>query len=349
MWQGIEGHDEIVELFRRTLGSGRLASTYLFVGPEGIGKRAFALALSRCLLCVESADEELTACGQCESCRLLAAGNHPDLLSIGLPEGKSSLPISLFIGDEKEPGLCHNLSLRPYLSTRKIAIIDDADDLNPFSANSLLKTLEEPPNHSLLILIGTALSKQLPTVRSRAQIIRFRPLSKPLVKKLLIDSEISTDEVELARLAELSEGSLARAQDLARPELWEIRAAILERLARPTWDLADTEKMVQQFVQDSGKEAALRRDALRTVVGFVLAFYEALVRRQMGSADVEEQSLRRIVQRACESLGTTDIELCLHRMDACLDALEQVDRNANQGLVISHWLHSLTAPTPSIV
>src|SRR3990170_3414722 len=175
MWHGIEGHDEVVEQFRRTLGSGRLASTYLFVGPGGIGKRTFAVELSRCLLCLETADEELAACGRCESCRLFAAGNHPDLQLVGLPEGKSSLAISLFIGDDQEPGLCHHLALRPFLSARKIAVIDDADDLNPYSANSLLKTLEEPPDHSLLILIGTALSKQLPTVRSRAQIIRFRP------------------------------------------------------------------------------------------------------------------------------------------------------------------------------
>ena len=347
MWQGIEGHDEVVEHFRHMLGCRRLASTYLFIGPAGIGKRTFAVELSRCLLCLETADESLAACGRCESCRLFAAGNHPDLHLIGLPQGKSSLAISLFVGDEQEPGLCHHLALRPFLSTRKIAVIDDADDLNPYSANSLLKTLEEPPDHSLLILIGTALGKQLPTVRSRAQIIRFRPLAKSLLSKLLLDKQIVAEEKDAARLAELSEGSLTRAQELARPELWEIRQAILEQLARPTWDLADTERMVQQFVQDSGKEASVRRDALRTVIGFVLAFYQALVRSQVGGSSVDEASLRQIVDLAHTTADSADLDLCLEKIDACLDALDQVDRNANQALVISHWLQALTTPVRS--
>ena len=89
MWRGIFGHDEIVERFRQTLAAGRLASTYLFVGPPGIGKRRFAMELARSLLCTESPDAALEPCGQCDSCRLFAAGNHPDLEVVGLPPDKS--------------------------------------------------------------------------------------------------------------------------------------------------------------------------------------------------------------------------------------------------------------------
>jgi DNA polymerase-3 subunit delta' len=92
MWQGILQHDEIAERFRTVLRRGRLASTYLFVGPEGIGKRRFALALAKALLCPNNAEDPLEPCGRCESCRLFDAGNHPDLDLVGLPKDKSTLP-----------------------------------------------------------------------------------------------------------------------------------------------------------------------------------------------------------------------------------------------------------------
>src|SRR6476619_1277004 len=101
MWRGIYGHDDVVERFRRILSSGKLASTYLFVGPPGVGKRRFALELAHSLLCTETADAGLEPCGKCESCRMFAAGNHPDLESIELPADKSTLPIEAFIGDRE--------------------------------------------------------------------------------------------------------------------------------------------------------------------------------------------------------------------------------------------------------
>ncbi|MEM1303572.1 MAG: hypothetical protein AAGG46_01670, partial [Planctomycetota bacterium] len=76
------GHEKVFGLFRRTLARGRLASTYLFVGEEGVGKRTAAFALARGLLCSNPAGDGLTPCGDCESCRLTAAGNHPDLLTV---------------------------------------------------------------------------------------------------------------------------------------------------------------------------------------------------------------------------------------------------------------------------
>jgi DNA polymerase-3 subunit delta' len=159
MWQGIIGHDGVVEQFRRTLASGRLASTYLFVGPPGVGKRRFAVELAGALLCTETPENLLEACGRCESCHLFAAGNHPDLEVVALPADKSSLPIKLFIGENEQrnkEGLCHRLALKPYFGRRKIAIVDDADYFSIASANCLLKTLEEPPPSALLILIGTS-------------------------------------------------------------------------------------------------------------------------------------------------------------------------------------------------
>ena len=128
-------------------------------------------------------------CEYCPSCLQVAARTHPDLEIVSKPEDKSFLPLELFIGDKEhrmKEGLCHRIAMKPFQGGRKIAIIDDADFLNAEGANCLLKTLEEPPPQSVLILIGTSPAKQLPTIRSRCQLIRFRPLRTDQVEELLL-------------------------------------------------------------------------------------------------------------------------------------------------------------------
>ena len=177
-WQGIAGHDEIVARFRTMLARGRLASTFLFVGPAGVGKRTFATRLAAALLCQTQPPAALDPCGVCSSCLQVAAGTHPDLLRVSKPADKSFIPLELFIGPKEkrmQQGLCHDISLKPFMGGGRVAIIDDADYLNEEGANSLLKTLEEPPPQSVLILIGTSADRQLPTIRSRAALSASAP------------------------------------------------------------------------------------------------------------------------------------------------------------------------------
>ncbi len=172
-WQGILGHDEIAERFRHALAQDRLASTFLFVGPDGIGKRSFALRLAQTLLCETRDPALLDPCGHCTGCVQVLAGTHPDFLVVRRPTGKSFIPLGLLKGDEPDypvrQSLLCSLAMRPFCGGRKVAIIDDADFLNVEGANCLLKTLEEPPPRSVLILIGTSADRQLPTIRSRAK------------------------------------------------------------------------------------------------------------------------------------------------------------------------------------
>ena len=165
IWEKIRGHTHQVDMFRRAAGRGRLSHAYLFVGPEGIGKRMFARALAQCLFCDRFDDTQLEACGECPACRQMLAGTHPDFLTVCVPDGKSELPIDLLAGpiDRRgREGLCYDLSLRPMSANRKVAVIDDTDRMNDESANSLLKTLEEPPIDSTLILISTNPDSLLP-------------------------------------------------------------------------------------------------------------------------------------------------------------------------------------------
>ena len=121
-WSGLRGHTAQREHFEGILAAGRLGHAYLLVGPEGIGKRRFARCLAACLLCPETDPEILEACDKCRSCKQIAAGSHPDLLEVGLPEGKNVVPISLLIGDHESrgrAGLCYELSLSPMENTRE--------------------------------------------------------------------------------------------------------------------------------------------------------------------------------------------------------------------------------------
>ena len=114
-WHGVCGHDGVVERFRRALARGRLASSFLFAGPEGIGKRTFALKLAQGLLCERRPEEALDPCEECPGCLQVAAGSHPDVALVSKPKDKSFLPLELLIGDKEHrmrQGLCRSIALK---------------------------------------------------------------------------------------------------------------------------------------------------------------------------------------------------------------------------------------------
>ena len=169
-WHSIRGHDRVVAELRRSLEQGRFPHAMLFVGLEGIGKRTFARKLAQSLLCETVAADRLDPCESCPGCLQVEAQTHPDYTEAARPEDRHELPIAV-IRD-----LCEHFALKPARGIRKIAILDDADDLNEEAANAFLKTLEEPPPGAVLILIGTSVEVQLQTIVSRCQVVRFDPL-----------------------------------------------------------------------------------------------------------------------------------------------------------------------------
>jgi DNA polymerase-3 subunit delta' len=342
-WQGIEGHGDIVEQFRRSLARGRLASTYLFVGPEGVGKHLFGRKLAQTLLCQANPPEHLNPCGQCAGCRQVLAGTHPDLLEVCKPTDKSEIPVQLLIGSGERrmhEGLCHDISLKPFMGGRRVAIIDDADHLNEEGANCLLKTLEEPPPRSVMVLVGTSADRQLPTIRSRSQIIRFGRLHDDVVASLLMDEGVAANIDEARRLAAYSEGSIARARELTDADLWKFREELLSRLAEAPLDSVRLAKSVLTFVDEAGKEAPRRRARARQLVAFAAEFYRQLMRRLAGASPTGDVELDAIVGRAATTWSADD-ETAAACVDRCLDALAHIDRNANQAIWIECWLDDL--------
>jgi DNA polymerase III subunit delta' len=344
-WHGIDGHNDVVEQFRRAIARGRLASSFLFAGPPGVGKRTFALKLAQAMLCQTRPEAVLDPCGTCPSCSQVAAGTHPDVISVAKPDEKAFIPVELLIGDRehrRQQGLCHDLSLKPLLGGRKIAVIDDADYLNAEGANALLKTLEEPPPRSVLILIGTTPAKQLPTIRSRCQLIRFQPLPIAVVANLLLTKGLASSPSEAQRLAQYSEGSLQRATELADPDLWSFRDSLYGALSEPMLNSLSLAKTVATFVDEAGKEAPARRTRFRQVIAFAAEFYRQLLHAQCGVSVSADSELQNHVARAV-SRGPIDGQATAARIDRCLDAAAQIDRNANQSTLIECWLDDLAA------
>jgi DNA polymerase-3 subunit delta' len=342
-WQGIEGHDAVVEQFRRGLGRGRLASTFLFVGPPGIGKRLFAEKLAQALLCPHVPAEDLAPCGTCTSCVQVASRTHPDLYIVEKPRDRSSIPLALFVGDDAHrmrEGLCHDIALKPFMGGRKVAIIDDADALGEEAANCLLKTLEEPPPRSVLILIGTSADKQLPTIRSRCQTIRFQPLNPSAVAGILQARGLVADSQQAQRLAEFAEGSMLRAVELADDELWTFRQQLLHALAAGQLDSVALARQLMALVESAGKEATVRRNRARQLVGFTIDFYRQLLRAQSGLQPSADPPLVRAVEQALLRWGG-GVESAAACIERSLAALEHIDRNAHQTTLLECWLDDL--------
>jgi DNA polymerase III subunit delta' len=339
------GHDPVFDRFRRTIRAGRLASTFLFVGPPGIGKKAFALQLAQGLLCDRRPEEALDPCGQCPACAQVLAGTHPDIVVVQKPADKNFIPLELLIGDKEHrmrEGLCHDISLKPFSGRRKVAIIDDADYLNQEGANALLKTLEEPPPHSILILIGTSEQRQLPTIRSRCQVVRFSPLAASDVADLLLSTGACSDETLARQAAALSGGSLAKAVQWCDEDFLAFRASLLEHLAQRDYDLPPLAKSVTSFVEGAGKEASQKRARMREVLSMGLEFYEQLVASLSGAITAQHDSALQSAVAAAARWWPGDAETAAACVETCLDALGHVDSNANLTALAEWWLDELS-------
>lgn len=173
----IEGQPRAVELLRRALGSDRVAHAYAFIGPAGSGRTTTALAFAQDIFCsgVREVGDDRTGCGRCRHCRLVAARQHPDLHVIvpTPPEKNPRGARAIRIGDIRE--LERLAALKPAMARMKIFIVDDADRMTGESPQAFLKTLEEPPAQTLVILILPRARAVPATVLSRCQLVRFAP------------------------------------------------------------------------------------------------------------------------------------------------------------------------------
>ncbi len=213
----IVGHERQKKLLQHAFSSDKLAHAYLFSGFDGIGKRLMALALARLLFC-----DAGSGCGKCGACRRIDHNNHPDLHTLD-PDGQ-------FIKIEQVRALQRKLAYRPLESARHFVLIDAAERMHPGAANALLKTLEEPPHGTIIILLSSQPQALLPTVKSRCQHLPFSRLRQADIDKVL-QSQVA-DETERNILAALAQGSLNNAFGSDRNFYLNTRRDVFTRISR---------------------------------------------------------------------------------------------------------------------
>lgn len=326
------GHDEAKRWFANSLAKGCLSGSFLLVGPPGIGKAALAKWIAKCLLCDQSGARSLSCCGRCPTCLQVEAETHPDLVQIRKPEDRAYIPVELLIGpaeNRMREGFNRDIRLRPFHGTRKVAILHDADYLNDEGANSLLKTLEEPPPDSLIFLLGTNEQRQLPTIRSRCRIVRLHPPRGEQAVELMRLRGIDCDAATAERAIELCGGDCQAAAEVLTVEGAKLRQAITQRLSPPPINPVELARVITSVIDDLGKAAsgAAKRDRLRDILSIAIdTFRQQLI----DSADRPEQ-----------------LAPIIYRLDRSIGAIAQVQRNANQTTLIECWAADLARGNPA--
>jgi len=311
----ITGHEQPISLLQASIRSERLAHAYLFHGEARIGKFMTAVRLAQALNCEQPAHaDNLDSCGRCRSCLQIAARTYPDY-SVIEPDPESATPQ---IKIEQVREIEQQFVYRPLIGERKICLIDDADRLTIGAANALLKTLEEPPGHSLFVLT-TSRPHALPiTIRSRCQALRFTTPARTQVEAaLILTRELSPADARF--LAVLTDGRIGEA---LTTNVAEVRARQQECLA-----LVKPESLTSSTTVLSAAESLAKTDRGEETLNWLARWIRDLVIVIVGGdhdqiLHVDQLAeLRRYAQRA-------DIDTLLH----LLNDIERIEQQATRHL-----------------
>lgn len=337
-FDSILGHERPIDRLKAAIRSGRLSHAYLFVGPEGVGKALVAQELAKAVLCL--AEEDDRPCDECRACRKVSHGNHPDVRVFAPADG------SRFIKIETIRELQREISLKPMEGRYRAFVLDDCHSMTPESSNCLLKTLEEPPDASLLMLVTAKPEALLDTIISRCQPIRFSPLPLPEFEGFLAERQ-GIQGPQAKFLARYAHGSPGRAARLLSEGVLDRRQWAIENLSAVS--AADNFRIAAEILaytrKGSGSQEE-RRAKARELFGYGLLLYRDLLLLKHGASpdlllNVDYDGL---VQERAGDLGVRQVE---QLVQVVLDTQEQLDRNANIDLAVENGITKLAVTMES--
>ena len=253
----IVGHEQIKEHMQAAIRDKKPFHAYLFQGEEGVGKEALARTFAAGLQCQsESADKP---CKECVSCRQMESGNQPDV--IWVTREKASLGV-----DEIREQLCNTMDIKPFSSPYKIYLVPEAEKMTEAAQNALLKTIEEPPEYGIVILMTSNISALLPTIQSRCLTMEFRPLSTAVVESYVKD-HCQVPDYQARASAAFAQGNLGKAMRYAKSEDFIERKDHIISLLRHVEQM-DLSEMLAVI-----KDLGTRKDEVRDYIDLMVLWY----------------------------------------------------------------------------
>lgn len=220
-FQEIWGNQRLLQHLRIAVKNRKTSHAYLFVGGAGAGKRMIAMTFAKYLLC---ADPKAEPCGICDSCRVFDSGNHPDVIPVTTE--KKTLGV-----DEIRGQILETVDIKPYHYDKKIYIIHQAHTMTVQAQNALLKTLEEPPEYAVFLLLAENMDVFLPTVLSRTVTLKISPISEKELSQYLMQKAIVSQE-EAVFFAAYGQGRIGHALELIEDETFrQMREDLLRQMS----------------------------------------------------------------------------------------------------------------------
>lgn len=311
----IVGHQQIVQTLMNAVSSKRVVHAYLFAGPPGVGKETAAWAFARALLCSQPVAGD--ACGVCRACRQVEHLNHPDLYTVQ-PSGSS-------IKIEQIRGMLRRIPYRAYQGGRKVFLIHQAERMTADASNCLLKTLEEPPGDTVLILISDQPQSLLPTILSRCQQCAFKGIPLPELVGGLVDLH-GLDQVGASLPAAMAGGSMGKALAYAAGT-FQAERSIAIRLAH---DLAGAGSL--EALTMAG-QLAEQKDKVSAILEILKCWYrDLLVFALTGEAGLlYHLDQTEVVEKEA---GCFETERLLEILEEIEATRSKIDANANTRLAL---------------
>lgn len=323
-FEDIVGQYRAIRSLKNAIQKNRLAHAYLFTGVNGIGKFSTAMNLAMAVNCLSPANSD--SCGECVSCSKIKNRNHPDVRIIE--------PYGNFIHIDQIREMGKGLALRPIEGQRKVYVVRDAEKMQDVAANSLLKTLEEPPSHALLVIIALEAKALLPTIISRCQNIAFNPIAPhEIERKLLEEKGLKDHSAHLLSL--LARGNLRWALTVDTQTLVKRRDYLLSKIM--TLSYKEPEKILS-FVEVLTKSDDDISDALEILKSWFRDLIVFKNIKQMSHLIIHVDLLDKIR----DSSKHFSVEHLLKMLEAIHYAEKALNRNANKVLTLETMLLTIS-------
>ena len=210
-FQDIIGQEQIKEHLRNAITAGKVSHAYIINGEKSSGKEFIAKVFAMALQC-EKREEE--PCQECHSCKQALTDNHPDIIRVS-HEKPNTISV-----DDIRAQVNNDVAIKPYSGPYKIYIINEAEKMTPQAQNAILKTLEEPPEYAVILLLTTNVNSLLPTILSRCVVLNMKPVSDELVKKYLME-QLRVPDYKAEVCVAFARGNIGKARALASSEDFE--------------------------------------------------------------------------------------------------------------------------------